>query len=68
MPLYPEYKHPASEYPKRKYAPMGGSVTVHAKHEEDALGAGWTDNAPAETESEEGAKPPKAAKTKPVRE
>ena len=44
MSLYNLNHNP--EYPKRKYAPSGGSVTVETATEERALGLGWSDNAP----------------------
>jgi hypothetical protein len=44
MSLY-NLKH-SPEFPKRKYAPAGGSVTVHNKTEETALGLYWSDNDP----------------------
>ncbi len=43
------------EFPKRKFAPAGGSVTVQNKHAENALGLGWSDSEPspaAEVEAE----------------
>jgi hypothetical protein len=53
-------KH-TSEFPKRKYAPEGGSVTVHNKTEETALGLGWGDTDPAaEPDVDASAEPPAA--------
>jgi len=68
--------HPASEYPKRKFAPSGGSVVVHNATEEKALGIAWTNSDPghlanfprAATEKPAPAKPAIAqAKERPVK-
>jgi hypothetical protein len=46
MSLY-HTTHKPTEFPKRKFAPNGGSVTVTNATEERALGLGWSDNDPA---------------------
>lgn len=38
-------------YPKRLFAPTGGSVVVDDAAHERALGAGWLDNAPPESDA-----------------
>jgi hypothetical protein len=38
-------------YPKRLFAPTGGSVVVNDAAHERALGAGWLDNAPPERDA-----------------
>jgi hypothetical protein len=61
MSLY--HTQHVTEYPKKKYAPMGGAVMVHSKAEEDKLGAGWTDHEPPRPI----AKPAKAKKDEPAK-
>jgi hypothetical protein len=42
-------------YPKRLFAPTGGSVVVDDAAHERALGAGWLDNAPPESDAPDAA-------------